>query len=93
MSVQLAGFADDRAGAVGEGPAGEPTLAGNLLAERYGISVSGFDPDTPIKRPDPDASTSPGNVKPATAPEPASDRKPAGDSPTPQKEALKEASK
>jgi NADH-quinone oxidoreductase subunit E len=93
MSVQLAGFVDDRAGAVGEGPAGEPTLAGNLLAERYGISVSGFDPDTPIKRPDPDASTSPGNVKPATAPEPASDRKPAGDSPTPQKEALKEASK
>jgi NADH-quinone oxidoreductase subunit E len=48
MSVQLAGFADEREGAVGDGPAGEPTLRGNRLAERYGISVAGFDPDTPI---------------------------------------------
>jgi len=50
MSVQLAGFADDREGAVGDGPAGEPTVAGNRLAERYGISVPGFDPETPIKK-------------------------------------------
>ncbi len=49
MSLQLAGFADDRHGAVGEGPAGEPTLRGNRLAEQYGISVSGFDPETPIR--------------------------------------------
>ncbi len=48
MSIQLAGFADEREGAVGDGPAGEPTLAGNRLAERYGIAVPGFDPDTPI---------------------------------------------
>jgi len=93
MSVQLAGFADDREDAIGEGPAGEPTLAGNLLAERYGISVPGFDPDTPIKKPDAGAATSPGNVKPATAPQPASDGKPAGDSPMPQKDAVKEAVK
>jgi NADH-quinone oxidoreductase subunit E len=51
MSVQLAGFEDDREGAVGEGPAGEPTLAGNRLAERYGISVAGFDPTVPIASP------------------------------------------
>jgi NADH-quinone oxidoreductase subunit E len=32
------------------GPAGEPTLAGNRLAERHGISVPGFDPETPIAK-------------------------------------------
>ena len=47
-SVQLAGFADDRAEAVADGVPGEPTLAGNRLAERHGISVPGFDPETPI---------------------------------------------
>jgi|SRR6266536_4791651 len=34
MSRQLAGFADDRDGAVAAGPAGEPTLVGARLAER-----------------------------------------------------------
>jgi len=48
MSLQLAGFADEREGAVGEGPAAEPTLRGNRLAEQYGISVAGYDPATPI---------------------------------------------
>jgi NADH-quinone oxidoreductase subunit E len=84
MSVQLAGFAEPRDGAVGDGPAGEPTLAGNRLAERYGISVPGFDPDTPIKKKD-----SPAGEKPATAPKAASDGKPAGDGPLPQKEVAK----
>lgn len=76
MSLQLAGFADEREGAVGEGPAGEPTLAGNRLAQRYGVSVPGFDPDTPITA---GAPGGPGNVVPETAPDPALDRKPAGD--------------
>src|SRR2546430_13324736 len=48
MAVQLAGFAEERDGAVAEGPAGEPTLRGNRLAEQYGVSVAGFDPNTPI---------------------------------------------
>jgi NADH-quinone oxidoreductase subunit E len=48
MSIQLAGFAEERDGALADGPAGEPTLRGNLLAEQYGISVAGFDPNTPI---------------------------------------------
>src|SRR5690348_13066550 len=52
ISAQLAGWADERDGAVGEGLAAEPTLAGNRLAERFGISVSGFDPNTPIGRRD-----------------------------------------
>jgi NADH-quinone oxidoreductase subunit E len=80
MAVQLAGFPDPRGEALGDGPAGEPTLAGNRLAERYGIAVPGFDPDTPIgnreKKP---------ADKPATAPDAAGDRKPAGDSPLPHK--------
>src|SRR6266540_6120994 len=46
MAIQLAGFADDREGAVADGPAGESTIAGNRLAERFGVSVPGFDPET-----------------------------------------------
>jgi NADH-quinone oxidoreductase subunit E len=78
MQIQLAGFDDVRDGAVGDGPAGEATLAGNRLAEQYGIAVPGFDPDTPITRRDPGG---PGNAVPATAPKAASDGKPAGDGP------------
>lgn len=49
MAVQLAGFADERDGAVGDGGPGEPTLRGLRLAEQHGISVPGFDPNTPIR--------------------------------------------
>ncbi|GAA5177487.1 hypothetical protein GCM10023322_02320 [Rugosimonospora acidiphila] len=48
MSIQLAGFDEDRDGAVAEGPAAAPTLRGNQLAEQHGITVPGFDPNTPI---------------------------------------------
>ncbi|NUT32249.1 MAG: NADH-quinone oxidoreductase subunit NuoE [Hamadaea sp.] len=47
-ALQLAGFADDRDGAVGDGPAGEPTLRGVKLAQQYGVSPAGFDITTPI---------------------------------------------
>ncbi|WBB77959.1 NADH-quinone oxidoreductase subunit NuoE [Micromonospora sp. WMMD882] len=49
MSVQLAGFADERDGAVADGGPGEPTLRGLRLAQQHGISVPGFDPSTPIR--------------------------------------------
>ncbi|MGC4804837.1 NADH-quinone oxidoreductase subunit NuoE [Micromonospora sp. DT233] len=49
MAVQLAGFADEREGAVADGGPGEPTLRGLRLAEQNGISVPGFDPSTPIR--------------------------------------------
>jgi NADH-quinone oxidoreductase subunit E len=48
MSLQLAGYADEREGAVGEGPAGDATLRGNTLASQHGIVVADFDPNTPI---------------------------------------------
>jgi NADH-quinone oxidoreductase subunit E len=48
MSLQLAGFADDRSDAVGDGIAGAPTLRGLRLADEHGISVAAYDPDTPI---------------------------------------------
>ena len=49
MSVQLAGFSDPRPEAVADGLAGAPTLRGLRLAQEHGISVAGFDPNTPIK--------------------------------------------
>lgn len=88
MSRQLAGFsgqvsADEQEGGGAEGPAaGEPTLRGNRLAERYGISVAGFDPSTPIAHK---------GDEPAAANKPASDRKPAGDQAAAQEQNLKEA--
>ena len=48
MSIQLAGFADDRDGAVADGVAGDPTLAGLKLAQKHGVSPKGFDINTPI---------------------------------------------
>src|SRR2546423_2896525 len=48
MSIQLAGFADDRPEALCDGPAAEPTLRGNRLAEQHGIAGPGYDPATPI---------------------------------------------
>ncbi|MEW2426796.1 NADH-quinone oxidoreductase subunit NuoE [Micromonospora sp. NPDC047644] len=49
MAVQLAGFADEREGAVADGGPGEPTLRGLRLAQQHGVSVPGFDPNTPIR--------------------------------------------
>jgi NADH-quinone oxidoreductase subunit E len=89
MSLQLAGYADPRGEAIGEGVAGEATLRGNRLAEEHNISVADFDPDTPIVKPKPAADT-PG---PAAANKPARDGKPAGDSPLPQAKNIKEAKK
>jgi len=48
MSMQLAGLVEGREAGVEDGAAGESTLRGNRLAEEYGISVPGYNPDTPI---------------------------------------------
>lgn len=105
MSMQLAGFLDEREGAVADGPAGPATLRGNRLAEEHGIAVAGFDPQTPIGRPNGDrpdggrpagekaAPAQAGEKAPAPVPaanQPASDGKPAGDGPLPQESQLKE---
>ncbi len=94
MSLQLAGFPEDREGALGDGPAGEPTLRGNRLAERYGIAVAGFDPNTPIPTQDDRDAAKEGApapaAKPAAAPAQPAEKagvaqtgKPAGDAPPP----------
>jgi NADH-quinone oxidoreductase subunit E len=97
MSLQLAGFADEREGAVADTAQGVATLRGNRLAEQHGISVAGFDPNTPIPtQADREAAA---KAKDATAAEqagaaankPASDAKPAGDAPQPQEQHLKDA--
>jgi len=51
MSLQLAGFPDDREGAIADGVAGDPTLRGNRLAEEHGVTLPDFDPDPPIVKP------------------------------------------
>jgi NADH-quinone oxidoreductase subunit E len=50
MQRQLAGFADERDGAVGDGPAGAPTLRGVNLAQEHGIAVPDFNLDAPITK-------------------------------------------
>lgn len=82
MSLQLAGYADDREGAVAAGGPDEPTLAGIRLAERHNITVSGFDPDTPIRQPAPEE---PGHAAPQSTGATAADRKPAGEPPAAEK--------
>jgi NADH-quinone oxidoreductase subunit E len=96
MSVQLAGFSDERPEALADGVAGPATLRGLKLAEQAGISVAPFggadqagifDPETPIVQP-------PNSDKPLDEPvkdvpaanKAASDGKPAGDAPAPSKE-------
>lgn len=71
MSLQLAGFADTREGAVADGPAGEPTLRGLRLAEQHGIAVAGFDPTTPIASKDAGdrATKPPASTTASTAPD------------------------
>ncbi len=48
MAIQLAGYPDERTGAVAGPVAGAATLRGNRLAEKHGVTVAGFDPATPI---------------------------------------------
>lgn len=46
--LQLAGFADEREGAVAEGEAGVPTLRGLTLAQQNGVGAPSYDPNTPV---------------------------------------------
>ena len=51
ISRQLAGFMDERPGALDAGPAGEPTLIGNRLAVRNGETAPSYDDPTPLDTP------------------------------------------
>ena len=71
MQVQLAGFADERDGAVADGPAGAPTLRGVTLAQEHGVSVPNFNLDTPITTTKPardDSAKAVKDAEPATSP-------------------------
>ncbi|GAA2492223.1 NADH-quinone oxidoreductase subunit NuoE [Winogradskya humida] len=48
MQIQLAGFADEREGAVADGRAGAPSLRGVSLAQEHGVAVADFNIDTAI---------------------------------------------
>jgi NADH-quinone oxidoreductase subunit E len=61
ISRQLAGFFDERPGAVDAGPAGEPTLIGNRLAVRRTETAPAYDEPAPLDGP----------VEPTRAPAPA----------------------
>ncbi|GIE98224.1 NADH-quinone oxidoreductase subunit NuoE [Paractinoplanes rishiriensis] len=85
MQVQLAGFSDEREGAVADGPAGAPTLRGVTLAQQHGVAVPNFNLDAPINKSKParEGKATPQNPAEragAAANKPASDAKPAGDS-------------
>src|SRR3954452_20388724 len=72
MQHQLAGFADERDGAVADGPAGVPTLRGVSLAQEHGVAVADFNLDTPITTTKPARDESAKAVKdpgPVSAPE------------------------
>ncbi|SCF11559.1 NADH dehydrogenase subunit E [Micromonospora matsumotoense] len=81
MAVQLAGFADEREGAVADGGPGEATLRGLRLAEQHGIAAPGYDPKTPIRsKADADRAAAEAKAEAAKAPapvEPAPATKPA----------------
>src|SRR3954462_3047446 len=77
MQLQLAGFADERDGAVADGPAGAPTLRGVTLAQEHGVAVANFNIDTPITTPKPARDESAKAVKdpgPITAAKPATEK-------------------
>jgi NADH-quinone oxidoreductase subunit E len=73
ISRQLAGFIDERPGAVDAGPAGEPTLVGTRLAVERGETAPAYDAPTPLDGPgEPTAAAAPAAAAPAApAPGPA----------------------
>jgi NADH-quinone oxidoreductase subunit E len=48
MSLELAGFAEDRPEALADGVAGDASLRGLRLAEQHGITAPALEPTTPI---------------------------------------------
>ena len=68
ISRQLAGFIDDRPGAVDAGPAGEPTLIGTRLAVERGETAPAYDAPVPLDKPaEPPAATAGSGAAPAPA--------------------------
>ncbi len=70
ISRQLAGFMDEREGALDAGPAGEPTLVGNRLAVQRGETAPPYDRPTPLDRPTRSPAAAPAGTGPASPPAP-----------------------
>jgi NADH-quinone oxidoreductase E subunit len=77
ISRQLAGFIDDRPGAVDAGPAGEPTLIGNRLAVQRGETAPAYDAPTPLDKPVEPAAAAAGAGAPPASPAPSEGERPA----------------
>ena len=78
ISRQLAGFMDERPGALDAGPAGEPTLIGNRLAVRNGETAPSYDDPTPLDTPaEPAPAAAAGAGAPPAAPAPTEGERPA----------------
>jgi NADH-quinone oxidoreductase E subunit len=77
---QLAGFVDDRPGAVDAGSAGEPTLIGTRLAVERAETAPAYDAPIPLDKPaEPAAPTTPAGEAKAEAPVATPAAAPAGD--------------
>jgi NADH-quinone oxidoreductase subunit E len=76
ISRQLAGFVDDRPGAVDAGPAGEPTLIGTRLAVERGETAPTYDAPVPLDKPAQPAAAAGAGAPPA-APAPTGGERPA----------------
>ncbi|AGL13932.1 NADH-quinone oxidoreductase subunit NuoE [Actinoplanes sp. N902-109] len=70
MQIQLAGFADEREGAVADGRAGAPSLRGVSLAQEHGVAVADYNLDTPIPTTKPARDEGAKAVKDAARPQP-----------------------
>jgi NADH-quinone oxidoreductase subunit E len=68
ISRQLAGFLDERPGAVEAGAAGEPTLVGNRLAVQRGETAPAYGEPVPLDGDRPAAAAAPAAPAPAAAP-------------------------
>jgi NADH-quinone oxidoreductase E subunit len=78
ISRQLAGFIDERPGAVDAPSAGEPTLVGTRLAVQRGETAPAYDAPIPLDKPaEPAPAATAGAGAPPAAPAPAEGERPA----------------
>jgi NADH-quinone oxidoreductase subunit E len=83
ISRQLAGFIDERPGAVDAPAVGEPTLIGTRLAVERGETAPAYDEPTPLDTPSQPAAAAPAPAAPAATAAPAAPAPAASGEPAP----------